>query len=90
MLDVRQGPLLISQDPFATLAERATGDATVRDMSEDEFNDFITAAGRWKGPRLIAFKGFDPRPLHSLPVFYLDGATWRDTLTGEAWEATNG
>jgi len=72
------------RDPFVTTAELVAG---APPMTLVERLNFFTAADRWKGPRLIAYKGFDPRPFHSLPVFYFEAGGWFDTLTGEAWEA---
>jgi hypothetical protein len=72
-------------DPFARAAERI---AHARPMTLVERHTFFTAAARWKGPRLIAYKGFDPRPFHSLPVYYLDDASgnYVDTLDGTIFE----
>lgn len=89
MLQIRNEGEAWVGDPLATTAERI---ALARPMSLVERTTFFTAAARWKGPRLIADKGFDPRPFHFLPVFYLDEATgeYFDTLDGTIFEIADG
>lgn len=81
-LDVRQGPLPIQQDPLATLAERSTVAAPMR---EEELIQFL--APRPDIPALIAYRGFTS-VFTDMPSYYLDETgTYRDCQTDEPWSA---
>lgn len=83
MLDVRQGPLLIENDPLATLAERCT---VARPMRPAELEAFLEAAGNYRGPHLVAYRGY-VNTWSDARAYYLDDAgVYRDTLTDEEWQ----
>lgn len=80
MLDIRQGPLPLSDDPFSLVADRCVaGILPYR----------ATPGPDWSSdprPPLIAERGYVPPPGWA-PFHYWDAAAqmWRDTLTLAAW-----
>lgn len=76
-------PLLIKNDPLATLAERAT---VARPMSGGALNAFLFNPLRGTRPTRIAYPGFVDH-WSSEPVYYLDASgNYVDCATGEIWQ----
>lgn len=83
MTDVRQGPLLLKQDPFSLTADRV---ALARPMTPAELEAWYAVLdGPRTRPVITAPKGYDPRPFFDR-AYYKSVTGWRDTLTEELWQ----
>ncbi len=73
-----------AHDPLATTAARV---ADTPSMTPAEIEDFLTAADRYHGPRLVGYRGY-VNHWSSDRAYYLDDAgIWRDTVSDERWAA---
>lgn len=83
-MDVRQGRLPISQDPFSTAVERAqslrlSAEQAAGLLAVQPVIDRLRASRPW----CTAWPGFDGG---GIPHYYFEGGRWLDTLTGVEWD----